>query len=243
MTGKLYYWVADWNLTRAEAARRLSNDVWNMVDCIHDDLPKCKATTAEVMAGYVTGSPDIRWDQSDWNAARFVGMEDRLVMRIDQSNSDLPLHADTTLVKDIEPGASTDSVAVKVAKQRLDSGRDYMLYIEASALGWLEHLVSLAGLPHGEIVAYQYASPSSAPHLLLPGTRQTIKEVNADLSVIRRNAYPLPREVHAEPSPAHDHSLARASINGTTVELDLKTLEWSAPHDKHASIVPLPWGD
>ena len=244
MTGKLYYWVANWNLSRAEAALRLGNDVWNMVDCTHDHVNTCSQTTAEVMAGYVTGTPDIRWTPEDWKQADKQPVP-RILIRIDQSNSDLPLIADTTLTKDIEPGASGNPVAVEVAKQRLHAGDNYMLYVSQANLPALEHAIAAAGLPHGEIVAYQYASPESNPNTLLPGTRLTIKEVNADLSVIKRGIYPVPS--HAQPSPAHRHSLARAHVygvgaSGGVLEFDLRTLEWRSL-SSGLKVEPAPWGD
>lgn len=247
MTGKLFYWVADWNLSRAEAAGRLGGHVANMVDCTGSAFDQCRATTAERMAGYVTGTDGIAWTPAQFEAAiaNQPGRPNRAVLRIDQSNSDLPLISDAKVAKDDEPGASTIGVSVEVAKQRLAAGDDYTIYLSAGNLTALEDAVSAAGLPEGEIVAYQWASPSSNPGTLLPGTALTIKQAGADLSVVKPGWLPLPHNAHhpEHGSPAHKHALARAQVNGDgIVELDLRDMTWKALSNE-VKVKGVSWGD
>lgn len=236
MTGHLYYWVADWNLSRAEAVQRLggAHQVGNMVDCTGAAFDVCRATNAERMAGYVTGSEGVAWTPAQFAlaAANEPGRNQRAVLRIDQSDSDLPLISEAKVAKDIEPGASGDPVAVEVAKQRLAAGDDYTLYTSSGNMQALEDAVAAAGLPPGEIVAYQWASPSSNPGTLLPGTALTIKQAGADLSVVKSSWLPLPHQAAKNHgSPAHKHSLARANVTapgGDTaeVQVDLDNMKW-----------------
>lgn len=211
MTGKLFYWVADWNLSRAEAELLLHEPTGLMVDCTNAGLVNVLGSGALVnhdgprrVAGYVTGTPDIRWTAKD-----FARVPDTCaVLRIDQSNSDVPALADVRRVKDIEPGASTEHTAITVARERLHAGRNLIAYIDAADLHAFEELVAAARLPAGKIIAYQYASPSSNPRLTLPGTHVSITEADCDLSVILTSYLPLPAvrkpENPAEPPAGHD---------------------------------------
>ena len=73
----------------------------NMIDSIHATCHNIPAGTRKV-AGYVTGSADIRWRRADWD--RFSPRHTGLV-RIDQSFGGRdPLGSD---VLDVERGAAT----------------------------------------------------------------------------------------------------------------------------------------
>lgn len=192
--GNLYYWVANWNLSRAEAVQRLGGPgiTADMVDCTHDALqrvlPSVHSHAIERIAGYITGTPDIRWTDIDWAQLP----HDVATLRIDQSNLDLPLIASAKVVKDEEPGASSIDTAVTVARQRLRAGDDFTIYFSQSDLASVEQAVANASLPPGHIVAYQWASPTSNPNTRLPGTIYTLGEANADLSVVLKSWLPLP---------------------------------------------------
>lgn len=51
------------------------------------------------------------------------------------------------------------------------------------------------------IVAVQWASPSSNPHTLVPGTEDTLSQLNIDLSVIDADAFPFPVKTPPPPPP------------------------------------------
>lgn len=194
MTGNLYYWVADWNLTRAEAAAKLGSTVADMVDCTHGSLPEVAKTSIRRIAGYDTGTPDIRWTSADWAWASGSVHGARAVLHIDQSDSDTPSLAEVKYAKDTEAGASTIPVSIEVAGQRIDRGHDAVLYCDQAILGLVESAAGRARLPHGRIIAYQWASPTSNPNTILPGTTFTLAQANADLSVIMASFLPLPDE-------------------------------------------------
>lgn len=192
MSGRLFYWVANWGLSRAAAATLLGGNVHDMIDCTHSAIENdhggwLAETNVRRFAVYATGTPDIRATATDIHRLPAGSVH----MLIDQSNSDLPLLSDARLVKDIEPGASGDPVAVEVARQRLAHGDDYVFYIEESLLARLENAVSAAKLPRGEIVAYQWASPGTNPDTVVPHTRVTLRDANVDLSVVKASFQPL----------------------------------------------------
>lgn len=210
-TGKLFYWVADWNLSRAEAELLLHEPTGLMIDCTSGSLNGILNSGALVneggprrVAGYVTGTPDIRWTAGDWKRLP----ADCAVLRIDQSNSDVPALAEVRHVKDIELGASTEHTAITVARERLHAGRNMIAYLSAADLHGFEQLVARAGLPAGRIIAYQYTSPSQTPDTILPGTHLSLREANCDLSVILKSYLPLPDlrtpQNPSEPPAGHD---------------------------------------
>lgn len=219
--GKLYYWVANWNLARAQAARLLGGDVVDVVDCTGGDVDKVHAAfpRIRVFAGYVTGGESVRWTPDEWDLIRTLRTdtgERAALIRIDQSNSDLPLVSDVHYAKDVETGAAAIPTAVTVARERLRAGRDDCIYIEQGDLAELEAAVEAAGLPPGEIVAYQWGSPLHTPATPLPGTSLTIGEANCDLSVARADWIPLPDS----PRPlAGDQRYAQVSVFGRTITL------------------------
>jgi hypothetical protein len=187
---ELTYWIADWNLTRAEASMLLGGGAVNMLDCIGGDADSILDHWAlgdpcpiAAFGAYVTGSSDIRW------TAEQIRKADRIapVIAIDQSDGNMPVSADAKLIKDDESGAATNTVAVEVAKERLNSGHDYTIYISRANLGALEAAVARAGLPAGEIVGYQYTSADIKSEALVPGTDKTVTELNCDLSVVKRS--------------------------------------------------------
>lgn len=200
MTGEVYYWVANWALSRAQAAGRLHGPVADMADCTHDSLAAVRRAypTIKRFAGYITGTPGI-----EWTAADFASIpRDSATLHIDQSDQDLEVPTLVRVVKDVEPGASLPGEAALVAKQRLARGLNYAIYVDESELPAVEEAVAKDGLPAGRIVAYQFASPSSNPHLILPGTNLTLAQANADLSVVLESWLPLPAPPKPKPVPA-----------------------------------------
>jgi hypothetical protein len=76
-----------------------------MGDAIHDQVPALHAAGTEMVAGYVTGSPDIVWTAADW--ALFAG---RPQVMIDQGFTGSPVASANVL--DVEQGAWTPAAAV-----------------------------------------------------------------------------------------------------------------------------------
>lgn len=188
----IYFWIADWNLSRAQAAGRLHDPVADMVDCTASAVDRVlgaivRRRDVAAFGAYVTGGDGIQWTADQLQAIKNDGFD---ILRIDQSNSDLPLIADVKVVKDVEPGASGAAIAAEVAAQRLAAGDDYIIYCDSSELGGVEDALAAKFLPRGRVIAYQYASPTSNPNTPIIGGSNTLKDVNADLSVILRAQLP-----------------------------------------------------
>jgi hypothetical protein len=183
-------------MTRKEKTMAPKTEI--MADTIHDNVRNLP--TSLRVAGYVTGSKDIKWTDADWakfkrhvRINQFPGVDDKL------GN-----------VLDIENRAWTIPRAVTATKMRQDAGRDTTLYISAGSIGalaaalkaagckvtstflWManwnlnmDEATNLIGTHIGgyRLVAVQWASPSSNPATRLPGTNLTLHEANADLSV------------------------------------------------------------
>jgi hypothetical protein len=75
----------------------------SMGDAIHVNVPSLETAGTDMVAGYVTGSPDILWTAADW--ARFTVPS----VTIDQGNGGPVPSAD---VRDVETGAWTAATAV-----------------------------------------------------------------------------------------------------------------------------------
>jgi hypothetical protein len=151
------------------------------------------------IAGYDTGSSDIKWTEDDWK--RFPHSKQ---IHINQDPSSDPLLGN---VFDIEGGAWTIDGAVAAAKTREDHGREINIYISYGALGSLRNALALAKIKSANIwaadwnlsleeatnlietsgdyplVCVQWASPSSNPLMIVPGSTLTLAEANVDISV------------------------------------------------------------
>jgi hypothetical protein len=152
------------------------------------------------VAGYVTGSDGIQWTYADWS--RFgLGQ----VVRIDQSPGTGDLQAQ---VKDVESGAATNEDALSWGLGRSALGFVPCWYTSRANLTPLLNTLDAGGLTSGQlwvadwsldeeeaaaqvaaqsgpfpVKAIQWASPTSNPETLLPGTTMTLAEANCDLSV------------------------------------------------------------
>jgi hypothetical protein len=169
-----------------------------MIDTIGADAFNIPASAPKV-AGYVTGSAGIIWTDQDW--ARFSGGE----VHINQDPDSSPLNGN---VLDVEPVAWTNEGAAQACKTRLAHGRGIHCYTASSnltplvnellAVGitscniWLAnwslseaeatHMVYTRSGPW-PLVAVQWASPTSNPDTILPGSSLTLAQANCDLSV------------------------------------------------------------
>ena len=248
MSGNIYHWVADWNLSASQAALLLHGPSAEMVDCLGDNARHVIISVyphIRRFGGYITGSGGIAWSAEDFASVP----KDCAVWSIDQSNGDLPLLSDVKkVVKDVESGASTIAECVKVAKQRLAHGDDYIIYSDRAILQELEDALAAAGLPRGQIIAFQFASPSSNPHTpVFPGG-PNLQTLNADLSVVLTAFMPLP----GAPKAASDVAMratVRAPVGaggtGAIVTFDPDTRSWDIHtlSDHHGwQVKPAPFG-
>lgn len=201
-----------------------------MVDTIHADVTKVPANVPEI-AGYISGTSDIDWTSADW--ARFTKARK---VRVYQGYGPVPApHAYDAV--DIESGAVTPAQAAQCVKQRVDAGIPWTTFYatdgnaalanaEVQKLGehywnghvniWLAdwNLSQETAIPyigravHGATcIGVQWASPSSNPHTLLPGTSLTLAQANVDLSIVDNTWIPsggwgTPPAPPAPPAPA-----------------------------------------
>lgn len=185
-----------------------------MVDTIHDtahNIPVSNERIAKV-AGYCTGSSDVRWVETDW--LRFPHYTH---IRIDQSPAFNPFPSNYD-VRDVEPNACPPRIAAQEAAIRFEKYRlRTVCYVditeepnlaadlisalarqaipEGNVLFWLanwnldeaEAIAQVGTRMEGfEIIGVQWASPQSNPETLIPGGNATLRESNLDLSVVDR---------------------------------------------------------
>lgn len=178
-----------------------------MVDTVHGSVEHIPTSVAYV-GGYASGTPDIKWTTEDW--ARFPKSKH---IRIFQGYGDLPdLHAFDEI--DIESGAVTPAEAASIVRTRVLAGIPWTnLYGSDASIGaaataiqaygqsiWTGHVTcrladwnlneseaaaKVGTRIHGmSCMGVQWASPSSNPNTILPGTSLTLKQANCDLSVV-----------------------------------------------------------
>lgn len=173
----------------------MTNDFQVMADTIGatahnipDSMPR--------IGGYITGTNDILWPK-----AQFVRFGGKPMARINQSPDPGSTGGN---VRDVEDRAGTIAGAVEWAKKTPGPS----IYIQESRVNELTLALKAAGivtcslwiadwnLSQDQAVArlktrvngypvqaVQWASPSSNPATLVPGTKMTLKAANVDLSV------------------------------------------------------------
>jgi hypothetical protein len=168
-----------------------------MIDAMHTSVVNIPENSP-LVAGYVTGTPEIAWTAQDW--ARFPGGH----LRVDQSPDLAQWAAGNADVADIEQGAGTSYEAVAGAMARTGKGWLSWVYTSQANLASLRSALEAAQLTghvqfwvanwdlseeeavsqlSGDVVAIQFASPSSNPVTIVPGSVLTLAQANADLSV------------------------------------------------------------
>lgn len=150
-----------------------------MYDCIHDNVSTIKRLfkPGNLVAGYLTGSPDIRW-----TAADFSNFPSQSVVTIDQGFTGSPVI--TAMVRDVERGAWTPANAVKepwtTPRPTIYCNKTDLQ--EVIALGWKGNI----WLAHPEPM------PSTAPHY--PGVTVVAQQFgfhsNYDVSVVFDTNWP-----------------------------------------------------
>lgn len=181
------------------------------MDATHSNAGKIPASAIAV-AGYVTGSPDIRWTAEDW--ARFPLASK---VTIDQSPSLSVFAAGDAIVADVEPQAGTVMAAIAAAKTRASRGVDSTIYLSFDWLALARDAASFNNLTsrirywvadyswsetnaidflntNADTVAVQFASPSSNPTTKVPGSggATTLATAQCDLSIKRADWWVAP---------------------------------------------------
>lgn len=174
-----------------------------MIDAIHANVGNIPASTPKV-GGYVTGTPDIKWTPRDWARFPHAG-----TVRIDQSPSLSAYATNEGSVADIEALAGTVGSFVTASEARMRLRRLLWCYVTQSTLQEVAVALKEAGIPLDKcgawladwnmseaeanatlgtsmsgirIVAVQWASPTSNPGTLVPGSHLTLSEAQVDLS-------------------------------------------------------------
>ena len=178
-----------------------------LLDTIHADADRLPVNMSACLE-YMTGSHDIKWTLSD--TRRFPNCT---FIRVDQTASLDVYQAGGAELADVERGAGTMSEFIKAAKVRASKHWPNNLYCSLSNFTPAISAVHNAGLTgqvnyhiadydmsmdqairfirtNNDVMAVQFASPTSNPRTLVPGTAHTLKEVNCDLSIKRGEWYP-----------------------------------------------------
>lgn len=205
-----------------------TNEYEVMVDTIGADSANIPIGTKYVGA-YASGLDDVPWTQADIARLKNTGS---IILRIYQGAGTYP-GVDGYDGLDVETGALTPDQAAAEIKKRVEAGypwtyvygSDEVLAATAVAIRllgadvWNGHVyaflanwnlsqtqaVSLLGTTvHGmTCVGVQWASDTSNPETLVPGTTGTLKSLNCDLSVVDPTRLPLPPKGGvAPPAPA-----------------------------------------
>jgi hypothetical protein len=211
--------------------------VTQMLDMIHANVPNIPANVPKV-AGYLTGSPDIKWTADD--RARFKGAG---FVSVDQSPGLELYAAGLANVADIETGAGTVAAFVAATAQRYQRGEQGWIYGGESVIADTATEMRSAGLNTANtgcwladwnlneagaaarlgtniggirIVAVQWASPTSNPtSVVVPGTRETLAQLQCDVSITEESWFSAP--VVKTPPPV-------ATYRGVVVTSDLTSI-------------------
>lgn len=176
-----------------------------MIDCTGSSLPGLLSALGsnypDVIATYVTGTDGIEATHAQIGDLRsFTG-----VFLYDQTPQLADFTAGLTDAADVEGGAGTLEAAMKGCKTRQDRGWWSWVYLNQANLEAGRAALKAAGLTktqwgvanwnltqqeakdfldQNRDVAYvQWASPSSNPNTICPGTSRTLAELNCDLNV------------------------------------------------------------
>ncbi len=183
------------------------------VDMTHDAVPNVPNDYGYVF-GYCSGLGGVPWNGADW--AKYNG---RRVCRTYQGAGTFP-GIDGFDEIDVESGAVTPQQAADLVEQRVKAGHTWTtIYGSDGALQQVSELIQAKGhdiwnghvncrladwnlnatqasakvgqYVHGmSCVAVQWASPTSNPHTILPGTSLTLSQANVDLNEVDANWIP-----------------------------------------------------
>lgn len=198
-----------------------------MLDAIRGNVSNIPVKTPKV-AGYVTGTADIEWTPASW--ARFPSSGK---VRIDQSPELASWVSGAADVADMESGAATQDGVIAGALERKAKGWLSFVYVAEGNFTALSGAVNAAGISGhvqywianwnlseaeaaaaltGDVVAIQYASPSSNPATVVPGGTQTLTEANLDISVTVPSWF-----AYVPPAPEQKGMVVTSSLQGYAV--------------------------
>lgn len=182
-----------------------------------------------VLAAYATGTPDIDWTTGQRARAHALGYG---LYVYDQTPALALFGAGGADGADIERGAGTIGAFIDQARKREARGWTSWAYVDQADYPAYAAEVRAAGLHHvqygianwndslaqaqaqlGALVVYvQWASPSSNPATIVPGTARTLAQLNCDLNAT------IPGWFAPAPAPAPGpHSPPPAARRGLLV--------------------------
>lgn len=231
--------------------------VVDMIDAIGANAGAIPKGTKRV-AIYLTGSGGVAWTNADVRQLTKDDPQLQSVIRIDQANQSSDIFPQVSyIVVDIEPGAANIPEAIRIAVGRKALGLRTGLYYFRAEEGALRGAVAAAGLEshvdywaaywdldreqaiaalgHNGIKAVQWASPSSNPDTLVPGTRRTLREANVDLSVSLAD---WPSKLSIKPPPPwHRHKPPKPPVHitaaGVAGVITAAVLAYANAHGAH----------
>lgn len=196
----------------------MAETVLTAVDTIHKYVNNIPADSPDIQQvnGYVTqvtpGS-DIEWDQADWN---------RFPKYVEKTIAQLPANDPSADILDVEQGAAwSEKAIVDWVRMRHAAQEPAHIYISKDNVPRLDALLTQAHLTDQvylwladwnlseaearlllgteysgfRVEMVQWASPTSNPNTLLPGTNYTLADSGCDLSV----AIPFSGWNHSKP--------------------------------------------
>lgn len=215
-----------------------------MMDTIRTNAHNIPQSCQKV-AGYVTGSGSVPWTDAEWALFPHAAH----VMINQAPGSAQPFIG---VVKDVEAEAGSITDFVNEARIRWEQRKwNYCAYIDAADVNALANACRAAGLTDSvqlwvadwrlnqdgataqlgttvngyRIVAVQWASPSSNPDTLVPGSSLTLKQANIDLSVTEDAWFAPPAP--PTPPPVHDTVTAKMTlkVGGTQVQFPITSTD------------------
>lgn len=172
----------------------------------------CPGTQVNLVAGakpgaiwpYITGSDGIAWTAEQVRQFRAKNPNIK-VYRVNQGFRQGPGQALNGDEFDLEQGAWTIDQIMEIIAARREAHWTTRVYCSWSDYGTVKQRLADAGMGksvwfriadwnidqhvadlelHADVYAGQWASPTSNPRTLIPGTKLTLEQANADLSVV-----------------------------------------------------------
>ena len=187
-----------------------------MPDTIHDNVGSLPVSGSFThVAGYTSGTPDIQWTNADW-----LRYPNKVHVRIEQGYGGFIPDMSSYDGLDVERGAWTPQTAAEEIVRRALAGYpetfvyandgdlantvaavgsfnpQYLKKMSCGLANWNDSAAEaekiVGTLVHGVVCRYvQFASPSSNPNTLIPGTGVTLAQANCDLSVVQASWNPV----------------------------------------------------
>lgn len=182
---------------------RLPSIGWGF-DCLGSSVQHLLDTKPTVIWPYVTGTDGIAWTPEEIDHFRKLGAS---IILVNQGVDQGPGQALTGDEFDFEAGAWTLPHLLEIVNVRRKASWSTRVYCTWSNYGAIKQALAEAGTGksvffriadwnidehvaelelHGDVYAGQWASPTTNPATLIPGTNLTLAEAGANLSVLLR---------------------------------------------------------